>query len=250
MSFLAFYHFLKTAFINTKTHRHTHTHTPKQLPAPHHIPEIKVTAISSIHSFKTRHKYNLPFCFFGASLVAQRLKHLPVMRETWVWSLGQKDSPGEGNGNPLQYSCLENPMDGGTWWTTVHGVAESDTTEWLHFHFSLLLFLLAAPILTFLQTALKLDLVVGVLVMASVKGQTLEQSQIRHCLSGIKSQVETKTWNVEGVFVQSWALEAIADQVLPQSFYPWLPPHPHALLAQTSLPQRGQWWLPQTFYLH
>ena len=37
--------------------------------------------------------------------------------------------PGEGNGNPLQYSCLENPMDGGTWQATVHGVAESDTTE-------------------------------------------------------------------------------------------------------------------------
>ena len=30
-------------------------------------------------------------------------------------------SPGEGNGNPLQYSCLENPMDGGIWWATVHG---------------------------------------------------------------------------------------------------------------------------------
>ena len=30
-------------------------------------------------------------------------------------------SPGEGNGNPLQYSCLENPMDGGDWWATVHG---------------------------------------------------------------------------------------------------------------------------------
>ena len=35
----------------------------------------------------------------------------------------------EGNGNPLQYSCLENPMDGGAWWATVHGVAESDKTE-------------------------------------------------------------------------------------------------------------------------
>ena len=36
-------------------------------------------------------------------------------------------SPGEGNGNPLQYSCLENPMDSGAWWATVHGVAKSQT---------------------------------------------------------------------------------------------------------------------------
>ena len=36
-------------------------------------------------------------------------------------------SPGEGNGSPLQYSCLENPMDGGAWWSTVHGVAKSRT---------------------------------------------------------------------------------------------------------------------------
>ena len=36
-------------------------------------------------------------------------------------------SPGKGNGNPLQYSCLENPMDRGAWWATVHGVAKSRT---------------------------------------------------------------------------------------------------------------------------
>ena len=43
-------------------------------------------------------------------------------------------SPGEGNGNPLQYSCLENPMDRGDWWVTVHGVTESDRNEWLSMH--------------------------------------------------------------------------------------------------------------------
>ena len=43
----------------------------------------------------------------------------------------------EGNGTPLQYSCLENRMDGGAWQATVHGVAKLDTTEKLHFHFSL-----------------------------------------------------------------------------------------------------------------
>ena len=46
---------------------------------------------------------------------------------------------GEGNGNPLQYSCLENPMDGGAWKAAVHGVAEgrarlSDFTFTFHFH--------------------------------------------------------------------------------------------------------------------
>ena len=40
---------------------------------------------------------------------------------------GSGRSPGEGNGNPLQYSCLENPMDGGAWWATIHGVAKSRT---------------------------------------------------------------------------------------------------------------------------
>ena len=46
---------------------------------------------------------------------------------------------GEGNGTPLQYSCLENPMDGGAWWAAVHGVAKSRTqlsnfTFTSHFH--------------------------------------------------------------------------------------------------------------------
>ena len=40
---------------------------------------------------------------------------------------GSGRSPGEGHGNPLQYSCLENPMDRGGWWATVHEVAKSQT---------------------------------------------------------------------------------------------------------------------------
>ena len=44
---------------------------------------------------------------------------------------GMGRSPGEGNGKPLQYSCLENPMDRGAWQATNHEVTESDTTEGL-----------------------------------------------------------------------------------------------------------------------
>ena len=46
-------------------------------------------------------------------------------------------SPGRGNGNPLQYSCLGNPMDRGAWWATVHGVTELDIAEWLGTHTSM-----------------------------------------------------------------------------------------------------------------
>ena len=44
-----------------------------------------------------------------------------------VGSLGQEDPLGGGHGNPLQYSCLENPMDRGAWQATVHGVTKSQT---------------------------------------------------------------------------------------------------------------------------
>ena len=70
----------------------------------------------------------------GSSVV----KNLPAMQETRVQSsvpmLGR--SPGGGNGNLLQYSCLQNPMDRGAWWATVHGVAKSQTPlrYWAHIH--------------------------------------------------------------------------------------------------------------------
>ena len=56
-----------------------------------------------------------------ASLVAQAVKNMPAMWETWVRSLGWEDSPGGGHDNPLQYSCLGNFMNRGAWWATVYG---------------------------------------------------------------------------------------------------------------------------------
>ena len=65
------------------------------------------------------------------SLVAQMVKNLPAMQKTPVQSpvSGSGRSPGERNGYPLQYSCLENSMDRGAWQATVHGV--QNTTEQL-----------------------------------------------------------------------------------------------------------------------
>ena len=56
-----------------------------------------------------------------AFLVAQSVKNLLAMQETWVQSLGQKDLLEKGTGNPFQYSCLENPMDRGACQAQVHG---------------------------------------------------------------------------------------------------------------------------------
>ena len=62
----------------------------------------------------------------GLKLIAQKVKNLPALQETrfdtWVRKI-----PEGGNGNPLQYSCLENSMDRGAWWATGHGVAKSWT---------------------------------------------------------------------------------------------------------------------------
>ena len=57
------------------------------------------------------------------------VKNLPADAGGLGSTPGLGGTPGKGNGNPLQYSCLENFRDRGVWWTTVHGVTESDTTE-------------------------------------------------------------------------------------------------------------------------
>ena len=61
------------------------------------------------------------------SLVAQMVKASAYNAEDLGSIPGLGRSPGEGNGNPLQYSCLENPMNRGVWWATVHGVTKSET---------------------------------------------------------------------------------------------------------------------------
>ena len=107
---------------------------------------LRITGISWEDSEQTRlhihliyeflFTYNISLCIdlsrslwpcHVASLMVQTVKPLSAM-------LGSPDSiprlersPGEGNGNPLQYSCLENSMDRGAWWATVHGVTKSRT---------------------------------------------------------------------------------------------------------------------------
>ena len=58
-------------------------------------------------------------------------KGVTVGRGAWWVKYFQRKSL-EGNGNPFQYSCLENYVDRGAWWATVHGIAEWDTTEHTH----------------------------------------------------------------------------------------------------------------------
>ena len=79
------------------------------------------------HYAKTTHIRGFP----GGSVV----KNLPANAGDMGSNPGLGWSLGEGYGNPLQYSCLENPMDRGAWWATVHGVSESDiVSDWAHTH--------------------------------------------------------------------------------------------------------------------
>ena len=64
---------------------------------------------------------------FMASLVLSSVKNPPASAGDAGSIPGPGRSPGEENGNPLQYSCLENPTDRGAWWATAHGVTKSQT---------------------------------------------------------------------------------------------------------------------------
>ena len=92
--------------------------TSSTSPSPRESKSLFFTSVSLLLSHIWSHHYHL-----------SKL-HIYVL----IYYIGR-----EGNGTPLQYSCLENPVDGGAWWTTVHGVAEgwtrlSDFTFTFHFH--------------------------------------------------------------------------------------------------------------------
>ena len=88
-------------------------------------------------TLKIKKKNLIPgFHKLACSPMAETVKNLPEMQESWVRSLGWEDF-WEGAGNPLQYSCLQNPMDRGAWWAMVQGVIKSWTqlSEQLSFTF-------------------------------------------------------------------------------------------------------------------
>ena len=90
-----------------------------------HFPSYKVAEIHAT-------EFIFPLLALWGFPSGPLVKNLPASQETWVQFLVQEDrSSGEGNDNPLQYSCLGNPMDRGAWQARVHGVTKtgSDTTE-------------------------------------------------------------------------------------------------------------------------
>ena len=90
-------------------------------------PEIKLMPLVSLalpqlvgrfFSISTTHLWFVFICLHAKSLQS-------CLTHRYIYIPGSGRSPGEGNGNPLQYSCLENSTDGGAWWATVHGVTKS-----------------------------------------------------------------------------------------------------------------------------
>ena len=103
------------------------------------MPDIHLTLLSSVDLFASlvfitalQHKYYYPY--LGASQVAGMVKNPPAYARDTGSIPGRGRSPGEGNANPVKYSCLENPTARGAWWAQVHGITKSQTTKPSHTH--------------------------------------------------------------------------------------------------------------------
>jgi len=93
------------------------------------IPSMNAKHVKRVKGRNSQHRKCIHTCICLYKLLwwLSRKEHLPMQETGSIPGLGR--SPGEGNGNPLQYSCLGNPTDRGAWQVTVHGFAkESDMT--------------------------------------------------------------------------------------------------------------------------
>ena len=105
----------------TYAYMHVHTHT--------HPLNYQWELTPLVICLPSACKWSWQPLFLVAFLMAQMVKNLLANTGDLGLIPGSGRSPGEGNGYPLQYSCLENPMDRGAWWATVHGVAKRHDWE-------------------------------------------------------------------------------------------------------------------------
>ena len=113
-----------------------------------------------------------PHCLLPSGSVVKNLPAMLELQEMKVWS-GRL--PGEGHGNPLQYSCLKNPMGRGTWWAAVYGVTKSWTRmKQFSMHTGHMFSIGAAPIYSVLgslsSTPLPTLVICGLLTIAVLTG--------------------------------------------------------------------------------
>ena len=128
--------------INSQMKRYSEWHPKQRSFSPHGAWNLawwhlELFLFSSVEALQKGPK-SYPSGFYGGCFPGgSEDKASPCNAGDWGSIPGLGRSPGEGNGNPLQYSCLENPMDRGAWWATVHGVAKNQTwlSDFTFFHF-------------------------------------------------------------------------------------------------------------------